>query len=91
MPYSFSDTPYYRLLIDTIMAWKQSGVGHFLPSQLAEAVSRKVTPSMRKALVKAWGAGLITRYTYETLKGGVGVGYLINNTPEEQETVEYPF
>jgi hypothetical protein len=91
VPYEYHDTPYYRAIIDLIVSWRDSGAGEFTPAQLAEAMNRNVTPSMRKALQKAEFHGFIKRYTFYTLKGGLAVGYLINPKQTELELKERPF
>lgn len=91
MPYEYTDTPYYRTIIDLIVSWRESGGESFTPADLAKAINRNVTPSMRKALQKAEYNGFIKRYTFYTLKGGLAVGYLINPKQTELELKERPF
>lgn len=91
MPYEYNDTPYYRAIIDVIVSWRESGAGQFTPADLAKAIGRNVTPSMRKALKKAEHNGFIKRFTAYTEKGGLAVHYLINPKQTELELKERPF
>jgi hypothetical protein len=86
-----STSLYFAEMRQAIDAFRGAGEFAFTQHQLAAAMGRKITASMRNALEVAESIGLIIKFRYITERGGIGVAYEIVRTLETVETMERPF
>lgn len=69
----------YRIKMqDCVQQWKGEIGNSITQRQLADCMGVKVTASFRRHISEMQTDGLVTRFTYQTAKGGYRVAYLIN-------------
>ena len=69
----------YRIKMQNcIQSWKGAGRDTITQEELCGCMGSKVTVCFRRHISELQSDGLVTRFTYQTEKGGYKVAYLIN-------------
>lgn len=69
----------YRIKMQNcIQQWKGQGNNTITQEQLCECMGSKVTVCFRRHISELQTDGIVTRFKYETEKGGYRVAYVIN-------------
>lgn len=86
-PHYTYTSPYYAAVREACRQLIGQGSRAFTQHDVARAIGRKVTPSLRNALRAAEGEGLIQSFRYFTERNGVGLAYVA----ADLEAVQMPF
>lgn len=69
----------YRIKMQNCLnQWRGEGKNTITQEELAGCMGVKVTQSFRRHIAEMQSEKLVTRFTYQTEKGGYKVAYLIN-------------